>query len=121
MFKRTAKYTAAIATLNKLPGKHPPVGIFDKQEDLYLFLQKKGFMWNSKLQIFQNVGKEPSDDPTAMIRVRVWAALDTVDDEAAAIVKAMKERYDLVERSAPYACRPPKQREGRVYLSFMEK
>ncbi len=63
-----------------------------------------------------------ADPPTELIRLRVWADarfVEQVADECVFAVAAKGLR--LVEKSDPYNCRPPKQLEARVYLSFMKE
>lgn len=114
MPRMTAKYSAALAALRKL--RKPTTG---DQEAAYKRLMDAGYMWDSKTQVWLNLGNEPADKPTQMIRVRVWTDASKVDDAANVVVAAMQDRFHLVERSDPYPCRPPKQAESRVYLSFL--
>jgi hypothetical protein len=57
-----------------------------------------------------------------MIRIRVWAATEKVADAADAVAEAMPQYgLRLIERSEPYICRPPKQAESRIYLTFVDQ
>lgn len=109
--KQTKKYTKAceIATL-----------AHETQESLYKQLNGLGFFWDSKLQKWIRDDRV-ADAPTNLIRVRVWAATDKVEQAANCLIEGYTE-YDLKlqERSDPYQCRPPKQGESRIYLTFTD-
>lgn len=109
--KQTKKYTKAceIATLTH-----------QNQESLYKQLNDLGFWWDSKLQKWARDDRL-ADTPTNLIRVRVWAATSKVEQAAAVFIEACSE-YDLKlqEKSEPYQCRPPKQGESRIYLTFTD-
>lgn len=110
--KQTKKYKTAceIATLNH-----------QTQEELYSQLNQLGFYWESKKQRWER-NDQLADKPSEVIRVRVWADTKKVEQAAAAVVEAMEADYGLklLERSAPYSCRPPKQNDSRIYLTFVE-
>lgn len=109
--KQTKKYTKAceIATLTH-----------DNQESLYKQLNALGFFWDSKIQNWLRDDRL-ADAPTNLIRVRVWAATEKVEQAADCFIEACGE-YDLKlqEKSEPYQCRPPKQGESRIYLTFTD-
>ena len=92
-----------------------------KQEDVYQALQKEGFFWNSQNKVWEEHDIADADDPTPLIMVRVWADAEIVEEAADDITRKAKKHWRLVERSRPYPCRPPKQRESRVYLKFLPK
>ena len=114
MARRTAKYIGAseFARSKNIP-------VTDDQEALYAALGKAGILYD-KMQGWYDVSKEPAEPPSDVLRVRVWAKTGDVEAQAQLIVQALKnEGYELLEQSQPYFCRPPKQLESRIYLSFI--
>lgn len=116
MPKMTKKYSSAVQVaghlLDLLPG--------DNQEELYRALNEKGYFWNSETGKWEFTAAMAADEPTKFIRVRVWAETFTVLDAANQVAQAMQSKgYELQERSDAYVCRPPKQKESRVYLTFL--
>jgi hypothetical protein len=78
-----------------------------------------GYQWNSEAGTWDNWSAMDADQPTELIRVRAWARAEAVEMIADGIVEAMLAAgLQLVERSQPYVCRPPKQLESRIYLTF---
>lgn len=63
---------------------------------------------------------QDADEPTPLIMVRVWANAEIAEEAADDIINQAKD-WVLVERSKAYPCRPPKQREARIYLRFLPK
>lgn len=110
--KQTKKYSKAceIATLNH-----------ETQESLYKQLNELGFFWNSKLQQWERddrIAEPPSD----LIRIRVWAASDKVEQAADIFIESAGQYgLKLQEKSEPYPCRPPKQADSRIYLTFTDR
>jgi hypothetical protein len=109
--KRTKKYSLALETLKNFPHSN--------QEELYSELNRLGFYWDSKK--LQWVRDETAADPaTPLIRVRIWAATDEVRFHAEIFKNyALRAGYTIVDETEPYACRPPKQLESRIYLTFL--
>lgn len=117
MAKMTAKYGGAVAA-----ARSKGIPISDDQEELYQALSKAGFMWDSELKTWYDISKVPADEPTDLLHVRVWARTENVEAQARLIVRTMTSGgYRLVEKSEPYVCRPPKHRESRVYLTFIDE
>lgn len=114
--KMTAKYSAAIRTAHNhgLPAKDTR-----NQEELYTLLQTHNFFWDSNAQSWDYCEPAEADDPTPLILVRVWGNAETVEAAAALLQQRMVLQWELVEKSPPYLCRPPKQKEARVYLKFL--
>lgn len=109
--KQTKKYKGAceIATLNHTT-----------QEDLYIQLNRLGFWWDAKKQIWER-NDQLAEPPSKLIKIRVWAATDRVERAAAAVIEAMASYgLDFVEGSKPFQCRPPQQNDSRIYLMFMD-
>ncbi|MCG3207797.1 MAG: hypothetical protein FOGNACKC_01397 [Anaerolineae bacterium] len=121
MPKMTAKYAAAVdaahnARLNAAGTRN--------QEELYELLQSAGWFWDSTRKRWDFYPQEEAEPATKMIMVRVWCdseiTEDMADDLTAALRKyANTKGWELVERSRPYPCRPPKQLESRIYLKFL--
>lgn len=115
MPKMTVKYKRAVDIANAL---NIDASRRD-QPSLYAQLNEAGYFWDSDGQIWQQV-TEPADPPTELIRVRVWAETSRVADAATDIVSSMElDGYRLLDQSDAYQCRPPKQLESRIYLSFI--
>jgi len=112
MPKMTAKYSAAVkaALMNKIP-------VSADQEELYQSLQDGWVFWDSKTKEWTKSKEKPAK-PSELVHVRVWASDHLVDMIAEKLITDVFPRLELVERSPVYRCRPPKQLEGRVYLSF---
>ena len=109
--KQTKKYSKAceIATLNH-----------ESQESLYKQLNELGFFWDSKLQKWERDDRI-ADPPSDLIRVRVWAATDKVEQAAHCFIESAQEYgLKLQEQSGVYQNRPPKQNESRIYLTFID-
>lgn len=116
MPKQTAKYVGASRKAEELG---IPVG--EHQEELYQTLNTKGWYWNSKEKIWEKLDEE-ADAPTELIRVRLWSDSRFIQDVANDCVEALsKKGLRLVEKSEPFICRPPKQLESRIYLTFMKE
>lgn len=115
MAKMTAKYSGAVAI-----ARTKNIPITDDQEELYAALGKAGFLWD-KMKKWYDVSQEPAEPPSDVLRVRVWAKTEDVEQQARLIVRSLTSGgYRLLEQSQPYVCRPPKQSESRIYLSFID-
>jgi hypothetical protein len=108
----TAKYSAAVkaALMNSVP-------VSSDQEELYQILQDNWVFWDSKTKDWTKSKEKPAK-PSELVHVRVWASADQVDMIAEKLITDVYPRLEMVEKSPVYLCRPPKQLEGRVYLSF---
>ncbi len=112
MARRTAKYVAALETAQRLN-----IPLTGDQDSLYSDLNAANFFWDSGDKRWAP-GTTP-DPASTVVRVRVWAEASSVRDIAEEIARRMtRDGYELLERSEPYQCRPPKQLEARVYLTF---
>lgn len=111
--RRTGKYLAAEAI-----AKEHDINLWKSQEELYQTLRDVGYMWDSKTGKWMFLPEMAADAPSPLIKVRVWADALAVDKVASAVVSEMSKHVTLVDRSEVYPCRPPKQKEGRVYLTF---
>lgn len=116
MPKMTAKYRVALVVAH-----HLVLPAIDDQEQLYRALGDRGYFWDSKSQRWEE-NLEPADAPTDLVRVRVWTGTGSVRDTAYDIRGAMGGcGYELVDATEPYQCRPPKQLESRIYLTFRKR
>lgn len=117
--KQTAKYAGGLKVAREI-GLSRPV---TNQEQLYADLGQHGWQWDSRQELWINVSDVPADPPTDLIRVRVWADLEIVEDVAGDVAAQLGKRLPLAltETSKVYPCRPPKQLEGRVYLTFAKR
>ena len=117
MAKLTKKYSAAMIAAQK-----HNIPMNGNQEELYASLNKAGMIWDSNQSKWLDITNEHADPASDVLRVRVWAKTEDVEKQAGHIMQALlSSGYILVERSQPYVCRPPKQLESRVYLSFLKK
>ena len=107
--KRTKKYVAAEAIALAL-------GI-EVNDDIYRNLEQHNYFWHSEEGDWFKAG--PPEPPTNLIRIRLWADGEKVKEDCDILLHALKGHgFVLEERSEPYACRPPKQLESRIYLTF---
>lgn len=122
MAKKTAKYVgAAVTAVSKVGLSANHIRQMENQEELYSTINKAGYHWNSKIKEWEYHELEDANEPTPLIMIRVWADAEIVEEVADDVVKGVKRIFQLVERSTPYPCRPPKQLESRVYLKFMPR
>ena len=112
--KRTRKWSAAIA-YSGITGS-----LKDRPEDLYKALNEQGVYWDSDQGLWE-LNNQPADPATQLIRIRIWAAAEKIPAAVDDIKVMLAPFYDLLEQSDPYPCRPPKQLESRVYLTFKRK
>lgn len=109
--RQTQKYTKA-CELATLPHQD--------QDSLYKQLNDLGFFWNSRLQQWERDDRL-ADPPSDLIKIRVWAASDKVEQAADILIESARAYgLKLQERSQVYACRPPKQADSRIYLTFTD-
>jgi hypothetical protein len=113
--RQTRKYSQAVAAATA-----KGISVDGSQDALYQRLTEGGYFWDSGACVWAYAEPAAADDPTPLVRVRVWAASAIVEREAQQEIADRQARgYTLIERSDPYVCRPPKQRESRVYLAFL--
>ncbi len=113
MPKQTRKYKTSYQLGEKLN-----ITGQDNQEKLYRLLNEAGYYWEAGTQAWQHLDQD-ADPPTELIRLRVWAETSKVAKTAYQLRLAMEDQgYIFLEQSEPYSCRPPKQLESRIYLSF---
>ena len=116
MAKQTRKFKAAMEAV-RARGGQPAVSMH--ADGLYDRLQLQGLMWDSKAGKWVDVADELADEPSRLVRLRVWADRELVEDWAEDLVRLLEGAgWDLVDRSAVYGCRPPKQLEGRIYVQM---
>lgn len=112
--RQTVKYKAAVKVAKEK-------GLMDwaTQAGLYELLQSNGHMWDSKAGEWLHLPSMKADEPSKLIKMRVWADIKNLDYEVNYVVDRLGG-YELVKRSKVCPCKPPKQKEGRVYLTFAE-
>lgn len=113
MPKQTKKYVAGmrIAQTLGIEGN-------EDQETLYSVLNSYGYFWESDQGEWQRT-TEPPDPVTQVLRIRVWADAAKVEAMADQVVAALvASGNEILDISKPYPCRPPKQLESRIYLTF---
>ncbi|MEI1375959.1 hypothetical protein PQG02_06815 [Nostoc sp. UHCC 0926] len=109
--KKTAKYSKACCILT-FP--------HSSQEELYSELNRLGWYWQADKKEWAR-DDTPAQSATKLIKVRVWAAKESVEDAAELFLEgAQGNGLRLIEKSPPYLCRPPKQLESRIYMTFEE-
>lgn len=107
--KKTKKYSGACDILT-FP--------HNNQDELYSELNRLGWFWNPKNQRWERNDSLPNP-ASELIRIRVWADSSKVADVADLCIEGMEEKgFNLIEKSSPYQCRPTKQLESRIYLTF---
>jgi hypothetical protein len=112
MPKMTKKYSKALEILGNPPDR-------PDQEELYHHLQMTGYFWNSAAGQWEYTDPAQADPPGELIMVRVWFSGEHVRQAARALAAAVERAgWRMVEISEPYQCRPPKQKEARVYMKF---
>ena len=117
MGKMTKKFSEAMHTL-VLMGKPQPYN--EPGEVAYKILIDAGYQWDGKKQKWIKLASVPGDPASPIIRIRVWAEAYKVEGVASQVCAAMTGKgYRLLEQSIAYPCRPPKQAESRIYLSFI--
>jgi hypothetical protein len=114
MPKMTTKYSSALAT-----ARTAKVSTNGDQETLYHRLNEAGLWWDSKAGEWINFNTAPANEPTPKLMVRVWSPADRAQSDADEIIKGLRGKYKLISRQGPYPCRPPQQKEHRVYLEFL--
>ncbi len=114
MPKMTAKYSGARQT-----ALHENISLNGDQEALYKRLNESGIWWDSKAGQWVKFSSVPADEPTPKIMVRIWAAEGQIKEAVDNVVRGLRGKCKLINRSDPYPCRPPKQKEIRVYLEFL--
>lgn len=117
--KMTAKYsTALVVARREKMGAN--VNAASEQEGLYSRLQEIGYYWNSDRKEWEHHAIDDADDPTPLIMIRVWANAEIVEDVAEDVIRRVPKNWGKpIKKNGPYVCRPPKQREARMYLEFM--
>ncbi|MCB0190595.1 MAG: hypothetical protein KDJ65_01480 [Anaerolineae bacterium] len=121
MPRMTAKYSQA---LNTYQHTQKELARLDDQETLYTYLQEEGYFWDSSAKQWEYFEPEEADDPTPLVMIRVWADGEIIEEAAGDLINLIKRSklpWELIEKSNVYGCRPPKQREGRVYLKFLPR
>jgi len=109
----TQKYQGALAVARTVATIH-----LNDSKALYRSLNAHNWYWNSKVGVWERGSR--AQKPTDLVRVRVWAATEVVEQAADDVAfSLLNSDYQLVERSEPYVCRPPKQLESRIYLRFL--
>jgi hypothetical protein len=109
--KKTQKYSQACAILT-----YP----HSTQEQLYSELNRLGWYWIADQKKWERDERE-ANPTTNLIKIRVWAASDKVNNVAQHFVEAATDMgLRLVDQSQSYPCRPPNQNEARIYLTFEE-
>lgn len=126
MPKMTAKYAGALAIASKAFRHTDPLPNDNDQEGLYTALQQRGYFWDSQIKQWEYHEPEAADDPTPLVMIRIWSDIEITsemaDDLQAALAEFPRTKgWQLIERSTPYQCRPPKQLEARIYLKFLPK
>lgn len=113
MPKLTRKYASALDLAKSLG-----VPSSDNQETLYRLLNESAYYWSSSLQHWEHL-PQSANPPSDVIHIRVWSDSSRVSGVAYQLRVALQsEGYIFLEQSDPYPCRPPKQLESRIYMSF---
>lgn len=111
--RMTQKFKKALHT-----AQHQNLPTSQDREWLYGTLNDEGFWWDCKQGEWVRFATEPSDEPTPLVMVRVWASETNIEEAVRVVEGAFSNGFTRILKSKPYPCRPPKQREHRVYLQF---
>ncbi len=86
-------------------------------ENIYQNLEENNYFWDSKLgEWFLGEAAHP---PSSLVKIRVWANSNHIKQDCDIIINSLCDNgFALEEKSEPYTCRPPKQLESRIYLTF---
>lgn len=113
MPKWTVKYREAFDLAEQLQ-----IAERDNQDSLYRLLREAGYYWDSGSQTWQQLSQD-ADPPSDLIKVRVSGESSQIQRIANHLRDGMLVHgYVFLEESEPYPCRPPKQLESRIYLTF---
>jgi hypothetical protein len=113
MPRQTRKWVTACELADRLR-----IEICENQETVYSELNEAQYYWQSDRQDWILINT-PADAPTELIKVRVWSDHTKVEGAAYQLRLAMEDQgYKFVEQSERYKCRPPKQLESRIYMTF---
>jgi len=116
MPRLTRKYSSAIDLLQSLQ-----LPLSGNQEEIYDRLNQQSYYWDSALKNWIKNDISP-DSPTELIRVRVWADSRFVEVVAQDCIQSLASKgFRCVDKSEAFPCRPPKQLESRIYLSFQKE
>lgn len=119
MAKMTRKFSEAMYIISMM-GKPQPYS--EPGEVAYKMLADAGYQWDGKKQEWIGLASVPGNPASPIIRIRVWAEAYKVEGVAGQVCSAMTGKgYTLLEQSQAYPCRPPKQAESRIYLSFIKE
>jgi hypothetical protein len=111
MIRRTRKYIKA--------RESAPDFSHETSDELYQYLIKSGYYWDADAGVWIKTSSQLNDPPSTLIKIRLWADKNQVEDVAEKVIWALSgERFQLVEKSITYPCRPPKANDARVYLTF---
>lgn len=110
--KQTQKYSKATSLL-KFPHSN--------QEQLYSELNRLGWWWDSKIKEWKRDDRI-ANAATDVIKLRVWASSQKVEQVTQLLIESLDDiGLELIEKSAPYQCRPPQQNDSRIYLTLRDK
>lgn len=114
--KQTRKFVSA----EKLYRKLGLTQRYRTQDALYELLGEQNYYWDRKAQRWQDGGE--SDPPSTVISIRITTGYDRLNEVAEVLIEALGEyELELIEQSKPYPCRPPKQNDSRMYLTFLSQ
>ena len=110
----TKKYRAALDISKK---EHIPA--MGDSVSLYKSLADEQYFWYADEGEWKRVSPAEADAASTVLRIRVWADKKIVEDLARDMANMLEAAgFDLQDKSELYVCRPPKQLDGRVYLTF---
>ena len=83
---------------------------------IYQELNTKGYVWDTKKKRWYKVKQTPIT--SHLVNIRISANHENIDAIVDDLLERLPSDWRLDSRSNPYPCRPPNQKESRVYLSF---
>lgn len=112
--RQTKKYSSA----GKLAKSLNFAGDWNKQDEVYGFLQQNNYFWNSKTKEWKSAGQ--AKPPTNLVELRALVGGESESILMGQLLKYIFERcwLEFIKISPPYSYRPPNQNDYRVYLTF---
>lgn len=89
---------------------------YSSQEELYTLMNEHNYHWDSQQKKWLHGGTP--DPASTFVKIRVMTDRANVTTIVSEIKTAMSDKFICLETSDIYPCRPPKQNDARIYLTF---
>lgn len=114
--KRTAKYVAALAAAREL-GLAVAMS-HDSAEELYTELESLLYWDSRRGEWVERKATDPLREmDRALVRIRVTAHLDSLDEVCQRVLVLLEQRFDVLEVSRTYPNVRDSDGAGRVYIA----